>query len=93
MPITSTRLSSRTLRQWWRAGADALPPLSGDERLAAITLVFWLREQVPAIVLAAALGLEAYCAARDLGLVEEVRPDGTNLRAFAPYALTPYEIP
>ena len=75
------------------AGADALPPLSGDERLAAITLVFWLREQVPAIVLAAALGLEAYRAARDLGLVEEVRPDGVTLCARAPFALTPYEIP
>lgn len=75
------------------AEADALPPLSGDERLAAITLVFWLREQVPAIVLAAALGTEAYRAARDLGLVEEVRPDGVTLCARAPFALTPFEIP
>lgn len=75
------------------AEADALPPLSGDEQLAAITLVFWLREQVPAIVLAAALGTEAYRAARDLGLVEEVRPDGVTLCARAPFALTPFEIP
>lgn len=75
------------------ASDPQLPELSADERLAAIAVTFWLKEALPAVVLTAALGPESYAAACDLGLVEEVRPDGVNLRARAPFALTPYDLP
>lgn len=75
------------------ASDPQLTELSADERLAAIAVTFWLNEAVPAVVLTAALGDDSYAAACDLGLVEEVRPDGVNLRARAPFALTPYDLP
>ncbi|GAA0036529.1 MULTISPECIES: class I SAM-dependent methyltransferase [Brevibacterium] len=75
------------------ASDPQFPELSAEERLAAIAVTFWLKEALPAVVLAAALGDDSYAAARDLGLVEEVRPDGVNLRARAPFALTPYDLP